>query len=176
MPLVSSKGVHRKTASANFNSFLEAEKRAKTKAYERQIHSKKIGLEPLTIFTQQLAAMLDAGLPLVSALEALQDQVEDPVMQLIVRDVRIDVSSGTSFSAACIKFPNAFPNLFSSMVQAGEASGNLGGMLAKVAGYFSATVRLVKKVKSAMTYPITVITIAIALVNVLLIFVIPVFG
>lgn len=178
MPLVSSKSrPSAATASSNaFAAFMESQRLAKVKAFERQTHSKKIKLEQLTVFTQQLAAMLDAGLPLVNALEALQDQVEDPVLQLIVRDVRIDVSSGTSLSQACAKFPNAFPNLFVSMVQAGEASGNLSGMLAKVAGYFNATVKLVKKVKAAMTYPVTVLTIAFALVNVLLIFVIPVFG
>lgn len=177
MPLISSKksAVHPAAAKAAFD-FMESQRLAKIKAYERQIHSKKIKLEVLTTFTQQLAAMLDAGLPLVNALEALQDQVDDPVMQLIIRDVRVDVTSGTALSAACSKFPNAFPNLFVSMVQAGEASGNLSGMLAKVSGYFSATVKLMKKVKSAMTYPVTVLTIALALVNVLLIFVIPVFG
>ncbi len=176
MPVLSSKKNNVQAASKVASGFMESQRLAKIKAYERQIHSKKIKLEQLTTFTQQLAAMLDAGLPLVSALEALQDQVEDPVMQLIVRDVRVDVSSGTSLSAACAKFPNAFPNLFVSMVQAGEASGNLSGMLAKVSGYFAATVKLMKKVASAMTYPITVLTIAFALVNVLLIFVIPVFG
>lgn len=177
MPLISSKKSSASPAAAKAAfDFMESQRLAKIKAYERQIHSKKIKLEVLTTFTQQLAAMLDAGLPLVNALEALQDQVDDPVMQLIIRDVRVDVTSGTALSAACSKFPNAFPNLFVSMVQAGEASGNLSGMLAKVSGYFSATVKLMKKVKSAMTYPVTVLTIALALVNVLLIFVIPVFG
>lgn len=175
MPVLSTKKV-KKTPTQAAKSFLEAQQLARQKAFERQTHLHKIKLEHLTTFSQQLSAMLEAGLPLLQALEALQDQVENPVMQLIVRDVRVDVSGGTAFSAACAKFPNAFPNLFVSMVQAGEASGNLGPMLAKVSGYFSATVRLVKKVKSAMTYPITVIIIALALVTVLLIFVIPVFG
>jgi type IV pilus assembly protein PilC len=176
MPLLTHKSSSQAGPTSPKLDLAKAQALAKQKSYERQIHSKKIKLEHLTVFTQQLAAMLDAGLPLVAALEALQDQVEDPVMQLIVKEVRMDVSTGTAFSAACAKFPNAFPNLFTSMVQAGEASGNLGGMLAKVSGYFGATVKLVKKVKSAMTYPITVISIAVALVNVLLIFVIPVFG
>jgi type IV pilus assembly protein PilC len=176
MPLVSSKAAREGSSSKVAFDFAASQKLARQKAYERQIHKKKISLEQLALFSQQLAAMLDAGLPLVEAMEALQDQVEDPVFQLIVRDVRGDVATGTPLSAACSKFANAFPNLFVSMVQAGEVSGNLGGMLAKVAGYFAATVKLVKKVKSAMTYPITVLTIAFALVNVLLIFVIPVFG
>ncbi len=90
--------------------------------------------------------------------------------------MRLDISSGNSFSTAVKKFPKSFPSLFISMVEAGEASGALSEILAKVAGYFESSVKLTKKVKSAMTYPIAVIGLAIALVNVLLIFVIPVFA
>ena len=88
----------------------------------------------------------------------------------------LDISSGNSFSAAVKKFPRAFNALFISMVEAGEASGALAEILGKVASYFESTVKLTKKVKSAMTYPIAVISLAIVLVNVLLIFVIPVFA
>jgi type IV pilus assembly protein PilC len=130
----------------------------------------------LAIFTQQLASLLTAGLPLVQCLEALQDQTEDQCFRIVIRDVRTDISSGNSFSSAVRKFPNSFNNLFVSMVEAGEASGGLAEILGKVAGYFEATVKLTKKVKSAMTYPIAVIGLAVALVNVLLIFVIPVFA
>ncbi len=157
-------------------SFAESQRLAKLKAYERSAKRKKISLEHLTTFTQQLSSMLEAGLPLVGALEALQDQTEDPVFQIIIRDVRIDVSSGTAFSVAVSKFPNAFPNLFISMVEAGEASGGLATILGKVAIYFEDSVKLLKKVKGAMTYPAAVIGLSIALVNVLLIFVIPVFA
>ncbi len=176
MPLLSHKHSAAQKTPKVVQNLWDAEKLARQKALERQVHSKKIKLESLSMFTQQLGAMLDAGLPLVSAMEAIQEQIEDSVFALIVRDVRSDVSTGTPLSEACAKFPNAFPNLFVSMVRAGEASGNLGGMLAKVSSYFESSVKLIKKVKSAMTYPITVITIAVALVNVLLIFVIPVFG
>ncbi len=130
----------------------------------------------LAIFTQQLASLLNAGLPLVQCLEALQDQTEDPVFRIIIRDVRLDISSGNSFSSAVRKFPRSFNSLFISMIEAGEASGALAEILVKVAVYFESSVKLTKKVKSAMTYPIAVIGLAIALVNVLLIFVIPVFA
>jgi type IV pilus assembly protein PilC len=130
----------------------------------------------LAIFTQQIASLLNAGLPLVQCLEALQDQTEDPVFRIIIRDVRTDISSGNSFSVAVKKYPRAFNTLFISMVEAGEASGALAEILSKVAAYFESSVKLTKKVKSAMTYPIAVIGLAIVLVNVLLIFVIPVFA
>ena len=89
------------------------------------------------------------------------------MFRIIIRDVRADISSGNSFSSSVKKFPRAFNSLFTSMVEAGEASGALAEILSKVAIYFESTVKLTKKVKSAMTYPIAVIGLAVALVNVL---------
>lgn len=144
---------------------------ARQKSLEKKSKTYKLKLAHLAVFTQQLASMLEAGLPLVAALEALQEQTEDAVFRIIIRDVRSDIAAGNSFSAAVKKFPNAFNTLFVSMVEAGEASGGLAEILAKVAAYFESTVKLTKKVKSAMTYPIAVIALAVILVQVLLIFV-----
>lgn len=156
--------------------FRESQALAKRKHYEKKAKTYKVKLADLAVFTQQLASMLEAGLPLVSALDALQEQTENPYFAVIIREVRTDIASGTSFSEAASKFPRAFNNLFVSMVQAGEASGGLPQILLKVAGYFEGSLKLTKKVKSALTYPIAVIGLAIILVNVLLIFVIPVFA
>ncbi len=156
--------------------FAASQALAKQKAYEKKALKYNLPLGELAIFTQQLSSLLNAGLPLVQCLEALQDQTEDPVFRIIIRDVRADISSGNSFSSAVKKFPRSFNSLFTSMVEAGEASGALAEILSKVAVYFESTVKLTKKVKSAMTYPIAVIGLAVALVNVLLIFVIPVFA
>ena len=156
--------------------FRAAQALAKQRSLEKKAKNYRLPLGELAIFTQQISSLLTAGLPLVQCLEALQDQTEDPVFRIIIRDVRTDISSGNSFSASVKKFPRAFNSLFISMVEAGEASGALAEILAKVASYFEATVKLTKKVKSAMTYPIAVIGLAIILVNVLLIFVIPVFA
>jgi type IV pilus assembly protein PilC len=170
-------GAARPAAAAQKSSNVKAAQAlAKQKTFEKKAKNYKLPLGELAIFTQQLASLLNAGLPLVQCLEALQDQTEDPCFRIIIRDVRLDISSGNSFSSAVKKFPRSFPSLFISMVEAGEASGALAEILAKVAGYFESSVRLSKKVKSAMTYPIAVIGLAIALVNVLLIFVIPVFA
>ena len=84
----------------------------------------------------------DVVVDLVQCLEALQDQTEDPCFRIIIRDVRLDISSGNSFSASVKKFPKSFPNLFISMVEAGEASGALAEILSKVAGYFESSVKL----------------------------------
>lgn len=178
MPLMTSTAGSRQLGSpaSRKGGFWEQQKLAKLKALEKQAKRKRVPLEDLALFTEQLASMLEAGLPLVSALEAMQDQTEDPVFAIVIRDVRNDVATGTNFSEASAKFPKAFPSLFVSMVEAGEASGGLGSILGKVAKYFEDSVKLQKKVKGAMTYPAAVIGLAVLLVNVLLIKVIPVFA
>jgi type IV pilus assembly protein PilC len=115
---------------------------AKQKALEKKAKNYKPPLGELALFTQQLASLLTAGLPLVQCLEALQDQTEDPCFRILIRDVRLDISSGNSFSAAVKKFPKSFPSLFISIVEAGEASGALAEILSKVAGYFESSVKL----------------------------------
>ena len=161
---------------SNKPSFKATQTLARQKALERKAKNYKLPLGELAIFTQQLASLLTAGLPLVQSLEALQDQTEDQVFCVVIRDVRQEISAGNSFSYSVKKFPKSFPALFISMVEAGEASGALSEILAKVATYFEASVKLMKKVKSAMTYPIVVISLAVVLVNVMLIFVVPVFA
>ena len=88
---------------------------AKQKALEKKAKNYKPPLGELALFTQQLASLLNAGLPLVQCLEALQDQTEDPCFRILIRDVRLDISSGNSFSAAVKKFPKSFPSLFISI-------------------------------------------------------------
>ncbi len=157
-------------------NFKESQALAKQKSYEKKAKNYRLPLGELAIFTQQLSSLITAGLPLVQSLEALQEQTTDLAFRVIIREVRLDIASGNSFSAAAKKFPKAFNTLFVSMIEAGEASGALAEILAKVAGYFESSVKLTKKVKSAMTYPIAVIGLAIVLVAVLMIFVIPVFA
>jgi type IV pilus assembly protein PilC len=169
-------GLRQDAAQKNRPNVNAAQALAKQKSLEKKSKKYKLPMGELAIFTQQLASLLIAGLPLVQCLEALQDQTEDQCFRIVIRDVRADISSGNSFSSAVKKFPNSFNTLFVSMVEAGEASGGLAEILGKVAGYFEASVKLTKKVKSAMTYPIAVVSLAVALVNVLLIFVIPVFA
>ena len=149
---------------------------ARLKALEKKSQIYKLPQEQLAIFTAQLSSLLTAGLPLLQSLEALQEQTDDDTFGIIIRDVRLDVSSGTAFSAALRKFPRSFNQLFVSMVEAGEASGALAEILGKVAQYLESSVKLTKKVKSALTYPIAVIGLAVVLVTVLIMFVIPVFA
>jgi type IV pilus assembly protein PilC len=155
---------------------LTAQALAKRAALEKRARRHSPATKTLAVFTTQLASMLNAGLPILTAIDALTEQVEDPVFREILRQVRSEIASGASMSEAVKKFPKAFNNLYTSMVEAGEASGNLAEILSKVGGYLEASVKLTKKVKSAMAYPIAVILLAIVLVSVMLIFVIPVFA
>jgi type IV pilus assembly protein PilC len=123
--------------------------------------------------------MIDAGLPLVSALSALYDQA-DPKKQAGLRNVIGELSSrvqqGDAFNEAISKHPRVFSRLYISMVKAGEAGGLLSEIMDRLASFLEASARLKKKVKSAMTYPVIVVSIAVAITTFLIVKVVPVFG
>jgi type IV pilus assembly protein PilC len=135
----------------------------------------KVPLADLVVFTRQLATMIDAGIAIVQALQALAEQSSNKIMRDTVRDVCTRVESGESFSEALLKHPKTFNNLYVSMVQAGEKGGLLAEILARLATYLENTARLRKKVKSAMMYPTGVTVVAIGITIFLLVKVIPVF-
>ena len=120
----------------------------------------RISTKRVAIFTRQFSVMLDAGLPLVQCLEILGEQQEHKKFAQIIDRVRSDVESGTSLAEAMKKQPAAFDDLFCNMVAAGEAGGILDIILQRLSIYLEKTVKLRNQVKSAMIYPITVITIA----------------
>ncbi len=133
----------------------------------------------LVLFTRQLATMVDAGLPLVSSLTALYEQC-DPKRQknlrTVIGDLTSRVQAGESFAEAVGRQPAVFNRLFVSMIRAGESGGLLAEILDRLAGFLEASARLKKKVKSAMTYPVVVICIAISITIFLIVKVVPVFG
>jgi type IV pilus assembly protein PilC len=139
----------------------------------------KVPDSDLVLFTRQLATMVDAGLPLVSALTALFEQA-DPKKQAglrrVVGEVTAVVQEGSTFNEAISKHPKIFSRLYISMVKAGESGGMLSEVLDRLAGFLEASARLYKKVKSAMTYPVIVISIALAITTFLIVKVVPVFG
>lgn len=135
---------------------------------------KKATTADITLFTRQLATLLDAGLPLVRGLRILQQQQpEGHQLRIVLREVIAGVESGKTFSDSLAKFPKVFDNLFVNMVRAGEAGGVLETVLNRLAEFSEKAQRLKRKVKSAMTYPIVVLSIALLVVVFLLTFVIP---
>jgi type IV pilus assembly protein PilC len=133
----------------------------------------------LVLFTRQLSTMIEAGISLVQAMTALYDQC-DPKRQKslrhIISDVTTRVQGGETFHESIAKHPRVFDRLFVSMVKAGEHGGLLAEILDRLAGFLEASARLRKKVKSAMTYPVIVISIAMLITTFLIVKVVPIFG
>ena len=135
---------------------------------------KKAKPADITLFTRQLATLLDAGLPLVRSIRILQDQQADgSQLKMVLRDVASNVEGGKTFSDALSKYPNVFDGLFVNMIRAGEAGGVLETILNRLADFSEKSEKLKKKVKSAMTYPAVVLSIAGIVVVFLLTFVVP---
>jgi type IV pilus assembly protein PilC len=135
----------------------------------------KVSLADLVVFTRQLATMIEAGIAIVQALQALADQTPNKVMRDVIRDVCSRVESGDSFSEALQKHPKTFNKLYFSMIQAGEKGGLLAEIMARLATYLEKTERLRKKVKTALMYPTAVTVVAIGITTFLLVKVIPTF-
>ena len=136
----------------------------------------KIQPYDVMLFTRQFSTMIDAGLPIVQSLDILAEQTENKPLKRTIRDVRRDVSGGTTLADALEKHPKVFDDLYVNMVRAGEAGGVLNTILNRIALFIEKANRLKKKVKGAMIYPATIVVVAIGVVSILLIFVIPVFA
>ena len=136
---------------------------------------RKVNQRSIAVFTRQLATMIDAGLPLVQSLEVLSSQQESKVFKNIIREIREDVESGSTFAGALKKHPVTFNELYTNLVVAGEEGGILDNILNRLASYIEKSEALKKKVKSALIYPATIVGVAVIVVGILMIFVIPVF-
>ena len=136
------------------------------------------GISPkeLAVFTRQFSVMIDAGLPLVQCIEILGVQSENKVFQKVLLQVRQDVESGATLADAMRKHPKVFDDLFCNMIAAGEAGGILDTILQRLAVYIEKIVKLRRAVRSAMIYPIAVLTIAALVVAIILWKVIPTFA
>jgi type IV pilus assembly protein PilC len=135
----------------------------------------KVGDRDLAVVTRQLATMIDAGLPLVQCLDILAQQQEKKVFQKALHDIRTAVEGGATFSAALKRHPKIFTTLYTNMVEAGEAGGILDTILNRLAAYIEKAMALKKRIKTAMFYPSTIVTVAVVVVIFLLIYVIPTF-
>jgi type IV pilus assembly protein PilC len=135
----------------------------------------RIKMRDIVIFTRQFSTMINAGLPLVQALDILANQSENPALKDVTRQVVFDVESGNTMADALRKHPKAFTELYVNMVAAGEAGGILDTILMRLAVFIEKNDALVRKVKGAMIYPAVIMSVAAIAITVLLIFVIPTF-
>jgi type IV pilus assembly protein PilC len=136
---------------------------------------KRVATKDLAVFAKQFAGLIHAGLPLMRALAILSDQTENKKLASALVAVQVEIESGKSFSSAMAAQPDVFPPLMVSLVSVGETGGFLSESLDAIARSYRADVDLQQKIKSAMTYPIIVLIIAIVGVIAMIAFVVPVF-
>src|SRR5436305_12249612 len=138
--------------------------------------SGKVAVKDIAIFFRQFSVMIDAGLPLVQCLEILAANQENPAFQKTLTGVRVTVEGGSTLANAMRQYPKVFDDLTTNMIEAGETGGILDLILQRLATYVEKAVKLKSAVKSAMIYPVSVISIAVLVVGALLKFVVPIFG
>jgi len=136
----------------------------------------KVKDKDLVVFTRQFATMIDAGLPLVQCLEILEEQTANKKLADAIGKIRQDVESGSTYADALSKHPTIFNDLYVNLVAAGEVGGILDTILMRLNNYIEKNMKLKKQIKSAMVYPSVVMTVAIGVITVLMVFVIPMFS
>jgi type IV pilus assembly protein PilC len=173
------KQVRGETRAAGENQVMASLRRqgvSPTKIKKRRMRSgSKIKPKDIAIFTRQLATMMKAGVPLLQAFDIVGRGNSNASVTKLLNDIRTDVETGTSLSAAFRKFPLYFDNLYCNLVEAGEAAGILESLLDRLATYMEKTEAIKSKIKSALMYPVAVLVVAFVVVAVIMIFVIPAF-
>ncbi|MEL4320539.1 type II secretion system F family protein [Leifsonia sp. YIM 134122] len=158
---------------------IEVEESAGGTGLQREISipgmNKGVKLKDLSIMSRQMATMISSGLSLLRTLTILGEQTENQALGKAIDEVRADIESGGSLSVAMAKQPRIFPPLMIYLIRAGETGGFLDGSLESVAKTFEKEVKLQSTIKSAMTYPVVVLCIALLSVVGMLIFIVPVF-
>jgi type IV pilus assembly protein PilC len=146
-----------------------------TRTIRTKIKARRVKLDDLVIFFRQLATMVEAGIPLVHALEILSEQINNKNFKEVILVVCQDIEAGMSFPDALKKHPNVFSELYINMAKAGEASGMLYEVLERLATYLEKQAALTRKVTSSLIYPAVVVSMAVAITAVLLLKVVPTF-
>ena len=141
----------------------------------RTTGGKAIKQKDIAVFTRQLSTMMRAGVPLIQAFDIVARGSTNPKLTRLLTDIRTDVETGTSLSAAFRKHPLYFDALYCNLVEAGEAGGILETLLDRLAVYQEKTMAIKNKIKSALIYPVAVLVVAFIVLTVIMIFVIPAF-
>ncbi len=153
---------------------LKDKKKAVAGSTSRTRRSKKsVPVKEMSLMTRQLATLIKANIPLVDALTAVADQVENSTLSEAISDCKNMVNEGSPFNKALAKYPHIFNNIYISMAEAGEMSGTLDVILMRLAEFLEAQADLREKVKSAMTYPVIMLVASVGILSFLFVFVIP---
>ncbi|MHB8296740.1 MAG: type II secretion system F family protein [Acidimicrobiales bacterium] len=135
----------------------------------------RVKVAEIATFSRQFATMVNSGLTLLRSLNILVDQTDDKVLKRILGEVRTEVEGGSSLSHALGRHPKVFSQLYVSMVRSGEVAGTLDTVLVQLANTIEKQVELKRKIKSALTYPITVLALVLVILTAMLVFVVPTF-
>ena len=138
--------------------------------------AKKIVANEVIPFTRQLASMIGAGMPILPTMQTLEEQCANPEFKKVLNFMNKTIESGEPLSRALAAFPDIFDDMYVNMVVAGEQSGEFAGILKRLGTLIQSSARLRRKVKSAMTYPTVIISIALIMAGGLIQFVVPVFA
>jgi len=136
----------------------------------------RIKPQEIVMFSRQLALLLESGTDIVTSIDLLQSQIDNQTLGKIVAEVASDIRGGSSLSKALSKHPQAFSRMYSQSIAAGEQGGNLEVVLRQMADYIEKSVVTQKQIKSALTYPVIVVVLAIAVIAILVTFVFPTFA
>ena len=136
----------------------------------------KIIEKDLAPFSRQMAAMLSAGMPIVAALETLEEQATNPNFKIVIGSLKRNIEGGASFSESLQQIPDVFDVLYVNMVRAGEQSGQFAETMRRIGELLEASAKLRRKVKSAMTYPVVVLSLSLIIATGMIIFIVPVFA
>lgn len=137
---------------------------------------KKAKLKALVIFTKQFSLLIESGMPLLESIKISQQQTEDSVLKLALKSVYKEVEQGLSLSGAMDKHPQAFPGLLTSVVRVGEEGGFLDKSMKSMSKTYQTELELKQRIRSALTYPIIVVGVALAVLSAMVIFVVPIFA
>lgn len=173
---VQSRGAKTKGAESKASDSQQKTPAKKLPAGKRVPGSKKIVGTLLPGFSRQLAAMLSAGMPIVTSLEALEEQTDNPNFRQVITQIKHSIENGSAFSESLRYFPSVFDDLYCNMVKGGESGGQLAETIARLAGFLESSAKLRQKVKSAMMYPTIVMCIATTIAVGMILFIVPVFG
>lgn len=171
------KGEIRASGESFVNATLRRQGITVTKVKKQSSFSGKgsVSDKDITLFTRQLATMMKAGVPLLQSFDIVGKGHSNPAVAKLLLDIKSDVETGSSMSAAFRKYPLYFDSLFCNLIGAGEAAGILDTLLDRLATYKEKILAIKSKIKSALFYPISIIVVAFIIVAVIMIFVIPAF-
>jgi type IV pilus assembly protein PilC len=137
---------------------------------------KPITASDIALFARQLTTMMESGVPLLQSFDIVGEGHENPTMQKLIMALKADIEAGGTLADALRKYPDQFDTLFCNLVEAGEQAGILESLLNKVATYKEKSEAIKKKIKGALSYPISILVVASGVSAILLIFVVPVFA